>query len=161
MALGPAQVHAEQHVGPVLGLRSSRTRVKGDDGVALVVFASEERADLEVLDARAEPGEPRFDLGLDAGIAFGLSELVQDGQVFVHTDQVVVRLQVVLEAGQLPELRLRGCLIVPEVGCGRFLLELRYRRTLRVDVKDRPWHRRAPSPRPRAPKSDQPPWWSL
>ena len=40
-ALGPAQVHAQQHLRPVLRLGAAGARVDGDDGVLLVVLAAE------------------------------------------------------------------------------------------------------------------------
>ena len=39
----PAQVHAQEHLGPVLGVGAARARVDRDDGVAGVVLAVEER----------------------------------------------------------------------------------------------------------------------
>ena len=41
-ALEPAQVHAQQHLGPVLGLGAAGAGVDGDDGAALVELAAEE-----------------------------------------------------------------------------------------------------------------------
>ena len=157
MTLCPAQVHAEQHVGPVLGFGSPGAGVEGHDRVALVVLAAEQRPDLELLDARAQRSDPVFQLLLDARIVFGLRELVQDRQVLVLARELVVGLHVVLEAREARQQRFGGRLVVPEIRCAGFLLELGYRRALRVDVKDRPWRRRAPFPRPRAPRSDQPP----
>jgi len=124
--------------------------VEGNDRVALVVLAAEQRPDLELLDARAQRSNAVFQLLLDARIVFRLRELVQDRQVLV----------LAREAREARQQRFGGGLVVPEIGCGGFLLELGYRRALRVDVKDRPWRRRAPFPRPRAPRSDQPPWRS-
>ena len=40
-ALAPAQVHAQQHLGPVLRLGAAGARVDGDDGVEAVVLAAE------------------------------------------------------------------------------------------------------------------------
>ena len=46
-ALGPAQVHAQQHVGPVLGVGAALAGLDLADRVALVVLAGEEAAQLE------------------------------------------------------------------------------------------------------------------
>jgi hypothetical protein len=39
LALGPAQIHAQQHIRPVLGLSAAGSGMNGDDGVACVIFA--------------------------------------------------------------------------------------------------------------------------
>ncbi len=49
-ALEPAQVHAQQHLGPVLRLRAAGAGVDGDDGAALVVLAAEEALLLAALE---------------------------------------------------------------------------------------------------------------
>ena len=41
LALGPAQVHAHQHLGPVLRLRAASARVHGHNGVQRVVLFGE------------------------------------------------------------------------------------------------------------------------
>ena len=40
-ALRPAQVHAQQHLGPVLGLGAAGAGMDGDDGVFVVVFPTQ------------------------------------------------------------------------------------------------------------------------
>ena len=52
-ALGPALVHAQQHLGPVLRVGAARAGVHLAHGVELVVLAREERLQLE----RGEPGD--------------------------------------------------------------------------------------------------------
>src|ERR1700730_14799931 len=41
VAFGPAHVHAEEHLGPVLRIDAAAARVNAQDGVALVMFAVE------------------------------------------------------------------------------------------------------------------------
>ena len=53
-ALGPAQVHAQQHVGPVLGVGAALARLDLADGVVLVVLAGEQAAQLELVEVGAE-----------------------------------------------------------------------------------------------------------
>ena len=48
MALGPAGVHAQQHLGEVGRIHSPGARADRDDGVALVVLAAQQGADLQV-----------------------------------------------------------------------------------------------------------------
>jgi hypothetical protein len=49
--LGPAQVHPQQHLGPVLGVGAAGARAHRDDGIAGVVLAAEQPCLLEL----AEP----------------------------------------------------------------------------------------------------------
>ena len=44
--LGPAGVHAQEHLGEVGGVHASGARADGDDRIAGVVLAAEQRADL-------------------------------------------------------------------------------------------------------------------
>ena len=53
-ALGPALVHPQQHLAPVLGVGSAGARVELGDGVVLVVLAGEEAAQLEVVEATGQ-----------------------------------------------------------------------------------------------------------
>ena len=46
VALGPAVVHAEQHLGPVLGLSAAGTGVEGEDSVVLIVLAGKQGGQL-------------------------------------------------------------------------------------------------------------------
>ena len=66
--LGPAQVHPQQDLGPVLGVGAAGAGVDGDDGVAGVVLAAEQARLLELGEApldraelrrRARPPSPR------------------------------------------------------------------------------------------------------
>ena len=52
--LGPAGVHAQQHLGPVLGVDAAVLGVDGADGVGLVVLAGEEAAQLELVELGVE-----------------------------------------------------------------------------------------------------------
>src|SRR5690606_30751839 len=49
--LGPAQVHAQQHLGPVLGLGAAGARLDVDEGVAAVHLAGEHALELQLLQA--------------------------------------------------------------------------------------------------------------
>ncbi len=57
VALGPAQVHAQQHLGEVGGVVSARTRADRDDRGALVVLAVEQGLHLELVDGLGERRE--------------------------------------------------------------------------------------------------------
>ena len=62
-ALGPAQVHAQQHLGPVLRVGAAGAGADGDDGVAGVVLAAEQPRLLEL----GEPALDRVELALELG----------------------------------------------------------------------------------------------
>ena len=127
-ALGPAQVHAQEHLGPVLGLGAAGAGVDGDDGPALVVGAAEEALLLAALELALQIAQPRLELG---------EELAVDGvagELLAH--QLLRRLEVAELAFELGELLetplqpavlgrgLRGALlVVPEVGRAHALLE--------------------------------------
>ena len=59
LRLGPARVHAQQHLRPVLRVGAARAGVDLADRVALVVLAAEQRAQLEPVERRAQPRRPR------------------------------------------------------------------------------------------------------
>ena len=50
VALGPAQIHAQQHLGPVLAFGAAGAGMDGHDGAALVVFAGEQHGGFHALD---------------------------------------------------------------------------------------------------------------
>ena len=127
---GPAQVHPQQHLGPVLRVRSAGAGVDRDDGVAAVVLAVEERVLLEPLELAAK----RLQLGLDVGRELGL-ELEQLGGVVVLALQALVAVEPLGEAGVLG--RDGGCagLVVPEARRAQLLLELGDAGRQRIRVK--------------------------
>ena len=73
--LGPAEVHAEQHLRPVLRVGAARARVHGADRVALVVLAAEQRAQLELVETHREPPHAVADLGVERLVALLAREL--------------------------------------------------------------------------------------
>ena len=77
--LHPAQVHAEEHLGPVLRLGAARAGMDGDDGVLAIVLAAEHLLDLAGLDLGVEHVQRLRELGVD-GFA-SLRPLDQNGQI--------------------------------------------------------------------------------
>ncbi len=65
-ALGPAQVHPEQHLGPVLGLGAAGAGMDGDDRVLPIVLAAEHLLDFAGVD-------------LSGQLVEGAAEIVGDG----------------------------------------------------------------------------------
>ena len=67
VALGPAQVHAQQHLGPVLRLGAAGAGMDRQDRAALVVGARELELELERGELRVEALGEGAHLGLDRG----------------------------------------------------------------------------------------------
>ena len=78
LLLGPAQIHAHQHLGPILALGAAGAGVDGDDGVERIGFAVEHGAGFEVL---VESGE-----SLDIALEIGEDILALAGQLEVGID---------------------------------------------------------------------------
>src|SRR5215204_6425269 len=70
-ALGPALVHARQHLGPVLRIYPARARVYGEYGVTLIVLAGEEPGELLLLEHPLDPPELLSDLGEQLSVLLG------------------------------------------------------------------------------------------
>ncbi len=96
LPLGPSQVHAQQHVSPVLRLGAARAGMDGDDSVARIVFAGEQRLSFQLIDQFAE----RIDFALQVGVnvlAF-LGEVEIGGDVVAAARQISVGREHVLQA---------------------------------------------------------------
>ena len=136
--LGPAEVHAEQHLGPVLRVGAAGAGVDRDDGVAGVVLAVEERVLLQALELRPERLELRGDLLLE-----GRVELEQLARVVVLGLQALVALEALRQARVLGRDARCAGLVVPEAGLAHRRLELRHARADSVGVKGNHEPRRA------------------
>ena len=64
-ALGPPQIHAQQHFGPVLRLGAAGAGVDGDDRVLAIVLAAEHLLDLAGLHFLIERLERLREFGVD------------------------------------------------------------------------------------------------
>ncbi len=81
LVLGPAQVHAQQHFGPVLGLGAAGAGLDVDEGVGGIVGAGEHAGELEALDVGADRGDVTGHLGDGGLVLLLLGELEQGGGV--------------------------------------------------------------------------------
>jgi len=97
--LRPAQVHAHQHLGPILGVRAARTRVHRDDGVAGVEGAGEEALLLELGQALLDRGELARQLLRHLLVVGG--ELSQLAEIIDVASQPPEALQALLRARML------------------------------------------------------------
>jgi hypothetical protein len=78
-ALRPLEVHAEQHLGPVLRLGTARARMDGDDCVGAIVFAAEHLLRLGRLDLLLELVEAASEIGGD--VLAGVDPLEQHAEI--------------------------------------------------------------------------------
>ena len=117
LLLGPAQVHAHQHLGPVLALGAAGAGMHGDDGVERIGLAVEHGAGFELfveggqsLDVALEIGEHVFAFAGQLEVGFDVAGAAH--QFFIVGDQ---RFQALAIAHQ--RLAARG--IVPEGRIGQ------------------------------------------
>ncbi len=122
LLLGPAQIHAEEHFGPVLALGAAGAGMNGNDGIERVGLAGEHGARFEFL---AE-GSQRLDIALqvdDHVFAFACQlEVGFDVAGAAHQFLVVGHQR--LEALAIAHQRLRGGGIVPHRRIGKLLFNV-------------------------------------
>ena len=122
--LGPAQVHAHEHLGEVGGVDTAGLRADGHQRLAGVVLAGQQGADLELVDLLAQRDQLALGLGQAGRVALLLGQLVQHAGVVEPAAQLLDPAQVALQVGQ-PGGELLGALdVVPQVGRGGLLLQL-------------------------------------
>ncbi len=122
-ALGPAQVHAQDHLGPVLRLGAAGARMHGDDRVLGVVLAAEHLLDLAGLDFGLQLVETAHEIAAD--VLAGVEPLAQDDEVVGALAQRLQQRDVFVEAPAPLQHLLRRGLVVPEVGRAGLRFEAR------------------------------------
>ena len=118
MLLRPAQVHAQQHLRPILRLRPAGTRLDVEERGIAVQFACEHSLELEFLDGLLEAIEIRDDLVDRLGVVLIDRERQQFARIVEAGAQIVQGGDDGLERRALLAERLRTRLIVPDI---RFL----------------------------------------
>ena len=122
MALRPAQIHAQQHLGPILALGAARARMDGHDGALRIVRAVEQHPGFEHFQALGK--------ALDLAVQIGR-------YVFAFAPQLEQRVQIRSQArnfgfignGLLQALALLHDLLaffgllIPEIGIGDLLFD--------------------------------------
>src|SRR5205823_6158167 len=116
-ALRPAQVHANEHLGPIRGVRTADARADRDHGVAFVVRARELRFEARDLDLVSQTAQLFRDLGFEGRVLVGdrgeLSELLHASAKPFPSVETRAR------APESFEELLRALTILPEVGLRR------------------------------------------
>jgi hypothetical protein len=126
--LGPALVHPEEHLGPVLGVRTARAGVHFTHGVELVVFAGEQRLQLQRPESRTEGVDHVDQFGVERGVTRSLGGrfLAQLEQCLRVLERAAQRVELFQVSGDPPEFLGDGARIVsvvPEIGPGHFGLQ--------------------------------------
>src|SRR5437667_196533 len=128
-ALTPAKVHPEQHLRPVLGLRTAGARMDREDRGLGVVGARHHDLQLELVEILAE--------ALDAEIAAGV-ELEEHGEVLGAGGQLLQPADAPAELRALPDELLGAAVVLPERGRRHLCVERSEPPFPRGDVKDAP-----------------------
>ena len=114
--LGPARVHAQEHIGPVLALRATGAGVDFKIGVVGVGFARQQRLKFAARHVGLELAQARFGFGDDTLIAFGLAEFDQRHLVVELLIDSAQRVKLVVERGALLHDAAGALRIVPKIG---------------------------------------------
>jgi hypothetical protein len=120
--LRPLQVHAQQHLGPVLRLGAAGARVDGDDRVGAIVLAAQHLLGLGGLDLALELVEPARQVGGD--VLPSRAPLHEHRQVVGTALERGEQGEIVLDTAAALHDFLRLGLVAPEVcgGCGLLYL---------------------------------------
>ncbi len=122
--LGPAQVHAQQHLRPVLGVGAARAGVDGQDGVPAVVLAGEGQRQLHLL----QSGGQLVDVGGHGGgegfVVLRLGQVEQLQGLAGLSLRTAPGLHLLPGVGQAAHHLLRLVGVVPEAGAGGLPLQL-------------------------------------
>jgi hypothetical protein len=136
MAFRPAQVHAQDHLGPVLCLGAAGARLDIDIGVIGVHLAREHAPEFEPGQPLLETAEIRLDFGYRIGIVFldcefqQFAGIVEAGAQFVEDNDNLFELRTLLAE------RLGAIGFIPYIGLFELALDLGQAFRLAVVVKD-------------------------
>ena len=136
VSLGPARVHAQQHLRPVLALGAAGAGMHFEIGIETIGLARQQRLELAPRHFLLEGLQRGFSLGDDARIALGFAELDHADVVFELLLDLADARERILQRGALLHQFLGFLGIVPEVGIFCELVQLSEARRRFLDVKD-------------------------
>ena len=119
----PLQVHAQEHLGPVLRFGAAGAGMNGDDGVGAIVLAAEHLLGLGGLDFLLQLVERRAARSAPTSSPPRPTRRARRGRRCALLQRLAQR-EVVLDAAPPLHDLLRFGLVVPEVGLGDALLDL-------------------------------------
>src|SRR5438876_965858 len=115
-ALAPAEVHPEEHLRPVLGLRTARARVDREDRRLDVVRPRHHDLQLELVEVLAEARDAGGDLGVEASVVRLCRQLEEHGEVLGARRQLLQPTDAPAELRALADELLRAAVVLPEGG---------------------------------------------
>ncbi len=116
VALGPAEVHALELLREVGGVDAAGLGADGDDGLAGVVLAGEEGADLHLVQRLLDGGQFVLRLGAGVRVVLLLGHLEEDREVVDPAAEGLGLADLGLEVAQLAGDLLRRLRVVPQEG---------------------------------------------
>ena len=136
LVLTPAEIHAHQHLGPVLGVDAARARADVDDGVRAILRAAEHARELDLAHASLQAVELLGPVGDHRLVVFRLGHLEQLGLIADLGEQLVVVGQALLDVCALTHQGARLVRIVPKPLALRAVVQAIELATKTFDVKD-------------------------
>ena len=136
LALGPLQVHAKQHRGPVLRLGAARAGLHVEEGIVRVHLAREHAAELEHLELFRQVLDLTDDIVERARVFFLARELVELAGLVERLLDAVQRPDDGFELGALSAQALRALGIRPDDGVLELAVDLFEPLALGFIVKD-------------------------
>jgi hypothetical protein len=134
--LRPAQIHAPDHLGPVLCLGAAGAGLDVEIRIAGIHLTREHATEFEIRDARFEGTDVTVDFGDRGGIVFFDGEIEKFAGIHETTGDFVEADDNLLEPSTFLTERLRTLRFVPDVGLLEFALDLGQAFRLAVVVKD-------------------------
>jgi hypothetical protein len=116
VALRPAQVHPQEHLGPVGGLGTTRPGADRQEGGSFVVLAREEERGALPPEVGFEAGGVAIQLGLELCVGCLVEQLDRGQEVVGATEQALPQGELVTERIRLAQDLLGAPLVVPEPG---------------------------------------------
>jgi hypothetical protein len=124
VALGPLEVHPQEHLGPVGGLGAARAGADRKDGVLRVVLAAEQEERPLALELRGQGGGLPLEVRLRLGVGRLGEEVEELGEVVGALLERAPERDLLAEALGLAGDLLRLALVVPEPGLDRSRVQL-------------------------------------
>jgi hypothetical protein len=138
MTFGPAEIHPDEHLGPVGRFRAAGAGADRQEGAAIVVLAAEQELRPLAREVRFEGRRLAIEFRRQLGVARFLDELERRQEIVGAGREVAPEGDLGTKRVGFAEDLLRRALVVPEAGRGRQCFELCGSTLLGLEVKDAP-----------------------
>jgi hypothetical protein len=132
----PAQIHAQDHLGPVLRLGATSAGLDIDIRITGVHFAGKHATEFQASDPLLDPGDVTFHLGDGIGVVFLDGKFEQFAGVLETARDFIEPVDDLFELRTLLPQRLRALGFVPDVRLLEFASDFGQAFGLAVVVKD-------------------------